>query len=655
MKKIYFVFLFFFVLFLFSPTIKVDAINISSCGYIINDPGTYFVSQDISQADDGICIEIRSSDVTLDCQGKLLTGRPDVPGENSGIGIKASNVNNVEVKNCLVTSFDLGIYFDSVSFSKIIGNESFRNRTGWTNVEYRKPGGIRVDGGSNNEISENVLFYNYHSLGTSYGIGIFSSHNNTITRNEAGKDMSGTMDKNGIIIIDSNNSIIEENYLSGNITGGIRLHNSDSSIIRKNNTYKNGRGVEISFSQECVVDQHTSDRDGSGVYMNRASLSTVSNSTILSSGSYDIRYSATSDDHCVNTFENIIGSGGDPVELYHSGSFNISDRDFSQLILCNADNSRVERVKTIGQNGGQLRVLRTDNAFFSEITSGYNYKGIEFTNSNGNQIVNSRSTNNWGGINTYSRCSATGFFLNYSNDNTILNFYAKSNWDAICIMNSSGNNIIGRETVIEGNPTGVYLYNSSNNTVSEISIINSKMITWPWNAPDTGRGVLLDRSNNNNILDIRSEENTTGVYLLDSSDNIIENSTITNNNIGLNLNTGSNNRIFNNNICFNTTTDVQCSSNLQDFTNNSCDNGNVCGGVCIPCSVFSFVDIGLRVYSGTEVVAIAAEPLGSLTSPLRIGKFGSIYGVALVDPGDPNDSGVRIQTNLGIKALRRYP
>lgn len=70
---------------------------------------------------------------------------------------------------------------------------------------------------------------------------------------------------------------------------------------------------------------------------------------------------------------------------------------------------------------------------------------------------------------------------------------------------------------------------------------------------------------------------------------------------------------------------------------------------------FIYQDIGLRVYNGSETIAIAAEPTGTLTSPLRIAKNGVIYGIVLVDPGDPNDSGVRIQTSSGIKALRKYP
>ena len=67
-----------------------------------------------------------------------------------------------------------------------------------------------------------------------------------------------------------------------------------------------------------------------------------------------------------------------------------------------------------------------------------------------------------------------------------------------------------------------------------------------------------------------------------------------------------------------------------------------------------FLDIGLRVYNGTEIVYIAAEPAGTLTSSLRIAKNGVIYGIVLVAQGDANDSGLRIQTSSGIKALRKY-
>lgn len=81
-------------------------------------------------------------------------------------------------------------------------------------------------------------------------------------------------------------------------------------------------------------------------------------------------------------------------------------------------------------------------------------------------------------------------------------------------------------------------------------------------------------------------------------------------------------------------------------TQPDCENAGCTWGV-------SYIDIGLRAFDGTEPVAIACEALGTLTSALRIAKDGDVYGIALVDPADPNASKVRIQTNSGIKALRK--
>ena len=68
----------------------------------------------------------------------------------------------------------------------------------------------------------------------------------------------------------------------------------------------------------------------------------------------------------------------------------------------------------------------------------------------------------------------------------------------------------------------------------------------------------------------------------------------------------------------------------------------------------SYIDCGLRINTPKGVIAIACEPAGTLTSPLRIKKSDGIYGIVLVDPSDPNASPIRIKTSSGIKALRKY-
>ena len=80
---------------------------------------------------------------------------------------------------------------------------------------------------------------------------------------------------------------------------------------------------------------------------------------------------------------------------------------------------------------------------------------------------------------------------------------------------------------------------------------------------------------------------------------------------------------------------------------------NLYGDPSLALAVSDAIDIGLRLYDGTEIVRIACEPEGTLTSPLRIAKNGLVYGIILVEPSDPAASKLRIQTSSGIKALRK--
>jgi hypothetical protein len=66
------------------------------------------------------------------------------------------------------------------------------------------------------------------------------------------------------------------------------------------------------------------------------------------------------------------------------------------------------------------------------------------------------------------------------------------------------------------------------------------------------------------------------------------------------------------------------------------------------------MDIGLRVYDGTSVIKLGAQP-GSPTSPIRINKNGTNYGVVLVATNDLSASRVRIQTSSGTQSLMRLP
>ena len=83
-----------------------------------------------------------------------------------------------------------------------------------------------------------------------------------------------------------------------------------------------------------------------------------------------------------------------------------------------------------------------------------------------------------------------------------------------------------------------------------------------------------------------------------------------------------------------------------DFSSNCVSESCVVPNLC-------YVDCGLRIYDGTAINTIACEPLGTVTSPLRIFNGLNTYGIVLVDTSDAYASKARIYTPSGIKALRR--
>ncbi|MFA6198269.1 MAG: right-handed parallel beta-helix repeat-containing protein [Patescibacteria group bacterium] len=86
------------------------------------------------------------------------------------------------------------------------------------------------------------------------------------------------------------------------------------------------------------------------------------------------------------------------------------------------------------------------------------------------------------------------------------------------------------------------------------------------------------------------------------------------------------------------------------FTNNGAAFDLAWGTTPLP----GETDCGLRVYDGIQTLHFACVPAGPTTSELRVKQNGSTYSIVLVPPGDPNATRVRINTNNGIKALKKF-
>jgi hypothetical protein len=73
---------------------------------------------------------------------------------------------------------------------------------------------------------------------------------------------------------------------------------------------------------------------------------------------------------------------------------------------------------------------------------------------------------------------------------------------------------------------------------------------------------------------------------------------------------------------------------------------------------YSRDNIELRVWNNGAYFSVVGEPEGIVTSPLRLSRNGTIFGIVLVDPNSPDASPVRIKlpdAMGGVRALMKYP
>jgi nitrous oxidase accessory protein NosD len=94
------------VLFLVAPVFAQQGPrSIFFSGAVINEPGTYKLTRDLTIRGSEVAVQINASNVTLDLDGFQIMG----PGTNSGIGIQISNGQTVVVKNGNITDMSIGI------------------------------------------------------------------------------------------------------------------------------------------------------------------------------------------------------------------------------------------------------------------------------------------------------------------------------------------------------------------------------------------------------------------------------------------------------------------------------------------------------------------------------------------------------------------
>lgn len=258
-----------------------------------------------------------------------------------------------------------------------------------------------------------------------------------------------------------------------------------------------------------------------GIYLGVTNNAFVQNSYFYNNDPLDVFVSPGWDVYCNNVFENTNGTENKPI-AYYNDTVTISgwQSNFSQLILCNADNSVIDGItfnRSSGSENNGVWFSFTDNAVLNNSVIGNASYGVYMRSSTNNTIENTNFTK-----------SGWGMYLSYSDENRLNNVRVAEapsvyTGQGVMLDNSDNNNITSLYTYHKSG-RGLWLSASSGNYINNTNITYS-----------SDDGIRLYSSSDSNVLEnfIVQTSGDDGIENLGSSSNTIRYGTITDTQYGL--------------------------------------------------------------------------------------------------------------------------
>ena len=263
-------------------TLMPAAIEITGCT-TISVEGEYVLTTDIIDAQ-GTCIDIQANNVILDCQGHTIDGI----GSGNGIYISRDHPTdtNITIKNCIITDWVNGIYFDN----------------------------------ANNNTLSNITA-NYNDV---FGIYISTSNNNTLSNITANNN-----NYDGIRLLESNYNVITNITASNNTYVGIRLAWSSNNILSDIiANYNKERGINLDFggNENNTLTNLTLISNYFGILFYNSTYNRIVNATISLSSSDAISLTENSN------YNNITGSViRDGTSVYGTGAIVVARSSYNLI------------------------------------------------------------------------------------------------------------------------------------------------------------------------------------------------------------------------------------------------------------------------------------------------------------------------------------
>ncbi|MCA9497374.1 MAG: right-handed parallel beta-helix repeat-containing protein, partial [Nanoarchaeota archaeon] len=367
MIKIFLIFFFLFV------CISVSySTEISTCS-ILSSSGYYNLTADILNSSVAYCLNISANNVELDCQGHLLEGNgSDWSGRGIYVSRSVQEDANITLKDCRVESW------------------------GFYPVTFNNVNNIYV-----NNLSSSGSYVGGYSLS-------FQTTDNVFVNNSRLFDGLA-----GLFIGGSSNVSVSNLLVINNSQRGVILSVVSNSSFYNLTVVDNSDGIFFmaQISNVSISNFNISNNDNYGFNLNSLGnglVSTIKDGYIQENGLWDIGTNGVSfyKNNCDGlNLTNVTGSGGRPIEYYHTNSVNLADKVYSQLFLCNTykpsgftlKNITIQGSDTLENNG--LFVFGGNvSSVIDNISSNNNYVGIMFMDTDFVSLFNSTFINNTIGL-----------------------------------------------------------------------------------------------------------------------------------------------------------------------------------------------------------------------------------------------------------------